>query len=120
MSLPSDMYAALHALCDGRVYPDETPESATFPLIVYQQVGGQAYEYADQSLPAHDHARVQVVTWATTRLEADALARSVRQAILAYGFAAAETYGASTSIANNDAVPAIYGARQDFGIWHTP
>lgn len=117
MSLPSDVYACLKGLCDGRVYPDVTPETPVFPLIVYQQVGGSAYEYLDQSLPQRDHARVQVLVWSRTRAEADAIARQVRQAILATDWPA-QTMGAPISIYQDGTD--LYGSRQDFGVWHLP
>lgn len=120
MSLEASFYNSLSSLVAGRVYPDDTdgaPTPLAYPLIIYQVVGGRAYDYANQSIPDHDHARVQVVVWAKTRIEAMALARAARAAILA-AFTPAETYGAAVSIREQELD--LYGARQDFGIWHLP
>lgn len=120
MSLEANLYSALTGLVDGRVYPDDTagaPVPLVYPLILFQQVGGQAYEYVDQSMPDHEHARVQVVVWAKTRLEASTLARQARSAILT-AIKPAETYGAAVSLRDQEL--SLYGSRQDFGIWHLP
>jgi hypothetical protein len=120
MSLEANLYNALNSLVGGRVYPDDTKGAAlplVYPLIVYQTVGGQAYDYANQSMPDHDHARAQVVVWAETRLEASTLARQARAALLA-AITPCETYGAAVSLRNEELN--LYGARQDFGIWYLP
>lgn len=117
MSLESELVTALAGVSGGRIYPDTTPDEPTFPLIVYQQVGGKASEYVDQSLPDHDHARMQLVTWSKTRLEASTIARQAREAILAHDWPA-QTYGAVTAL--HDDVLKLYGARQQFGIYYLP
>lgn len=118
MTLEATLNTALSSLVDDRVYADDTdgaPVPLVYPLILYQQIGGKAYEYADQSLPGYDHARVQVTVWAKTRVEAAALARQVRQAILG-AFNPAETYGAATALTQQELH--LRGTRQDFGIWY--
>ncbi|HUX23224.1 MAG TPA: DUF3168 domain-containing protein [Burkholderiales bacterium] len=117
MSLESTMLGLLGPLVSGRAYPDITPDSPTFPLIVYQQIGGKVTEFIDQTLPDKDHARVQVFVWSRTRLEASQIARAARLAILGGGLAA-QTYSASTSIHN--AEMKLYGSRTDYGLWYTP
>jgi hypothetical protein len=115
--IENDLKTALASIAGGRCYPDTAPDGATFPLLIYQQVGGRAYEYVNQSLPDHDHARVQVVTWAKTRPEASEIMRSARVAILA-AITPAQTYGAPIALYNDDLK--LYGCRQDFGIWFKP
>ncbi len=120
MSLEASLCSALNSLVSDRVYPDDTagaPVPLVYPLILYQMVGGKAYEYTDQSMPDHDHARVQVVVWAKTRLEASTLARQARSAILT-AIKPAETYGAAVSLRDQELN--LYGSRQDFGIWYQP
>jgi hypothetical protein len=120
MSLESELKTCLSGVAGGRVYPDDTQGVAmplTYPLMIYQSVGGQAREYFDQSLPDKDHARVQLVAWAKTRLEASQVIRQGREAILGHGWPA-QTYGAAVSI--KDQTLDLYGARQDFGVFYTP
>lgn len=115
--IENDLKTALANIAGGRCYPDIAPDSPVFPLLIYQQVGGRAYEYVNQSLPDHDHARVQVVAWAKTRLEAVETMYMARAAILA-AIEPAQTYGGTISIYNEDLK--LYGSRQDFGIWFKP
>lgn len=118
MSLEASLKTLLGPLVSGRCTPDVIPDGApTFPLIVYQQVGGQAYEYLDKSLPGHDHARVQVWVWSRTRLEASDIIRQARVALVGSDLTV-ETIGAATSD-YNEALK-LYGSRQDFGIWYAP
>lgn len=117
MSLEGDIYAALGSLVSNRVYPDVTPDSPVFPLMIYQQVGGEAFEFLEHTIPSKHHARIQVMVWAKTRLEASALARSARTALVT-GSLKANTYGAPVSI--YDATMKLYGNRTDYGIWFTP
>jgi hypothetical protein len=112
-----DLKSILGGLAGGRFYADVPPATPTFPLLLWQRVGGQASEYLDQSLPSHDHARVQLTAWAKTRLEADALIREARVAMLGSSHAV-ETFGAA--VADYDDALKLYGSRQDFGIWYTP
>ena len=117
MSLSNTLYTLLNPLAVGGASVDAIPDTPTFPLTVFQQVGGRAFEYLDQSLPSHDHARVQVWAWARDPDQADALIRSVRVALLGSELVV-ETLGAEVSD-YNEALK-LYGRRQDFGIWHQP
>lgn len=117
MSLESDIRSALTTLVAGRVYPDVTPDNPTFPLIVYQQVGGQAVEYLEGAVADKDNARVQVIVWSKTRLEASQVARQARVALV-QGTLKATTVAAPVSI--YDEVLKLYGSRTDFGVWFAP
>jgi len=111
------LFSLLKILVDGRCYPDATPDAPLFPLIVYQTVGGSAYDYLERKLPDCEHYRVQIACWARSRAEASELALQVRQRIIEQGtaFAAAETIG--QSIGTYDDAMKLYGSRQDFGLW---
>lgn len=117
MSLEGDLYTVLGSLVSNRVSPDVTPDSPVFPLIVYQQVGGEAFEFLDHTLPSKSHARIQVVVWAKTRVQASTLAQSARVALVG-GTLKAFTYGAPVSL--YDDVLKLYGSRTDYGVWYTP
>lgn len=117
MSLSNTLYTLLNPLAGGGASVDAMPDVPTFPLIVFQQVGGTASEYLDNTLPDHDHARVQVWVWSKDPDAADTIMRAARVALLASGLVV-ETYGASVSDYNDPLK--LYGRRQDFGIWHNP
>lgn len=116
MSLESDMRSALIPVCP-RVYPDAATASPAYPLIIYQQVGGRAFDYAEQEVPDKANARVQVWVWAKTRLEASSLSRASRVALVE-GPMRARTLNAPVSD-YNEALQ-IYGARTDYEVWYTP
>ena len=116
MSIEADLKTALAAVAGGRVYPD-VADSQVFPLIVYQQVGGDVIEPLECVVPDKDNARIQVVVWSKTRLEASSVARQARVALV-QGTLKAYTFGAPVSL--YDEVLKLYGSRTDYGIWYTP
>jgi hypothetical protein len=115
VKLEESLYAILGPIFDGRLSPDVTPDNPEFPLAVYQQAGGQAIDFADQTPADNDNARVQVWVWAKTRLEASELSRQVRTALLESALIA-KTLGAPVSTTNDTLK--LYGARTDFSIWY--
>uniref|UniRef100_UPI00333F5D88 tail completion protein gp17 n=1 Tax=Castellaniella defragrans TaxID=75697 RepID=UPI00333F5D88 len=117
MAVEAELFSLLKSLVDGRCYPDTTPDAPQFPCIVYQGVGGRAYDYLERKLPDSEHYRIQVNCWARSRADANALALQVRQRIIGDGvaFAAAETMGQAASLYEENLK--LYGTRQDFGIW---
>lgn len=117
MSLEATLFGLLGSLVGGRCYPDVSPDGAARPLIIYQQVGGQAVDYVEGKIADKDNARVQVHVWATTRLEASQIARAARVALVE-GAAEATTLGAAMSL-HDDALK-LYGSRQDFSVWYAP
>lgn len=117
MSLESDIKLALDSLVSSRVYPDVPPDNPVFPLIIYQQVGGEVLNPLEGAVPAKDNARMQVVVWAKTRLSANTIARQARVALCegslkAYAFAA--------PVSEYEPVLKLYGSRTDYGVWFTP
>lgn len=117
MSLEADLKAALAGVAGGRVYPDAPRDNPTYPLVIYQQVGGAVLNPLECVVPDKDHARVQVWVWAKTRLEASTISRQVRVALV-QGSLKAYAYAAPVSD-YNEALK-LYGARCDYGIWYTP
>jgi hypothetical protein len=116
MGLEASIKTALAAVAGGRVHPDRPPDNPTYPCVIYQQVGGDVLNPLDSSDPNTDNARVQVVTWAKTRLEASSIAGQVRAAL---GSAlSASLMGAPASL--YDETTKLYGARADYSIWYTP
>jgi len=117
MSLETSLRSLLSPLVANRVYPDVTPDEPKYPLIVYQQVGGDVVEFVEGKVADKDHARMRVHVWAETRLQASEIARKVRIAIVE-GTLNGTTYGAPVSL--HEDMLNIYGNRTDYGIWYTP
>lgn len=111
------LHSLLSGLVDGRVYPDVTPDNPTFPLIIYQQVGGQDYAYVENKLPSHRNARVRIIVCSKGSLESNNLIRKCEQAIIERNiFEAVQIVGSFTT-SYIDSV-GIYEATQDFSIWY--
>lgn len=117
MSLEASLSSLLGPLVSGRCYPDTIPDKPTFPLIVYQAVGGTAVDYVEGKVADKDNARVQLHVWAQTRLEASQIARQARVALVE-GDLKATTLAAAVSL--NDNVRKMYGSRQDYSVWYDP
>lgn len=117
MSFEASIFSLLSPLVGGRCYPDMARDLTTLPLLVYQEVGGSVVEFLDQTIGNLENARLQVIVWSRTRLEADAIIRQVRAAIIGSTMPAT-TLAAPTWLA--DEPLKLRGARQDFSIWYTP
>lgn len=111
------LHSLLTGLVDGRVYPDVTPDNPTFPLIIYQQVGGMDYAYVENKLPSHRNARVRIIACSKGGLQSNNLIRQCEQAIVeGNGFDVVQIVGSFTT-SYIDSV-GIYEAIQDFSIWY--
>lgn len=108
-------HALLKTLAGGRVYPDVAPHNPQLPYITFQQVGGEALNFLDRTLPSKLNARMQVNVWAATRLEACTLAQQVEELFQLSLTLQAETLGAA--VADFEEVGQLYGFRQDFSVW---
>jgi len=116
VGIEATLKTTLSSLVGGRVYPDTPPDNPVFPLIVYQQVGGQAFEFLEGTLPDKDNARMQVVVWAKTRVEASSIARAARSA-LTTGLTAVSL---AAPVSLYEETLKLYGSRTDFSIWYAP
>jgi hypothetical protein len=117
MSAEATLFTLLTGLVGGRVYPDVAPSGAALPRIVYQQVGGQAINYIEGTLPDKEHGRMQITCWAATRGAAITLAKQAEAAIRAATAFQAEPIGAR--IAGYEQDTNLYSCMQDFSIWST-
>ncbi|THJ30942.1 DUF3168 domain-containing protein [Lampropedia aestuarii] len=117
MTIETELFALLGSLVDGRCHPDTTPDTPVFPCIVYQSVGGQAYDYVERKPPDSENYRIQIICWTKRRAETTALALLVRQKIIEAGhaFKSAKTLGQAVS--QYEEPLKLYGSRQDFSIW---
>jgi hypothetical protein len=71
--------AGLVAACGGRIYPLTLPQHPTLPALTYQRIDGprEVSHTGDSGL---EHPRYQFDCWATTYLEAEALATAMMRA----------------------------------------
>lgn len=72
--------AGVTALVGTRIYPQRGPENATYPLVLYQMIdSGPVRDLAS----ATDHFRtlMQIESYATTQLAAEAIAAAVRASL---------------------------------------
>jgi hypothetical protein len=116
MTIETDFSDCIKSLTTNRCYPDVAPHSPTLPYTVYQQVGGEAESFLEGGTVPKRNARMQVASWAATRLAAAALARSVEDALVASTTLRATPLGAMT--ADYDEETRRFGARQDFSVWY--
>lgn len=114
MSLESDLYTVLSAVCP-RVFPDIAPTTTAKPYVTYQQIGGEAINFMDRLIPSKRNARVQVNVWAATRASAVTTMQAVEDAIRMSVLFQGEPESAPTSDYDHDML--VYGSAQDFTIW---
>ena len=108
----------LSPFVNGEVYPDHSIDNPTFPLIFYQQIGGQDYVYVENKLPDHNHARVRITVASNKRIDSNNLIRQIARTLIE-----SNTFPAVEIISsfNTQSFPdlGIYEAIQDFGIWYS-
>jgi hypothetical protein len=116
MSLETQLHTALAALC-ARTFPVVAPFSTARPYITWQQIGGEAVEYQEGTVPDLRNGLVQVNVWADTLISATTLALQIEAALAANTDFQCSAEGAH--IADHDEDTGRYGTRQDFSIWAT-
>lgn len=103
------------ALCAGRVYPDAAPFGVDRPYAEYQQVGGESITFFSREIPSKKNGRFSISTWASTRMEAAALARSIEDAMIQSTLFDAEPIGGPISQFEHDL--GLYGMTQDYSVF---
>lgn len=118
MTVETDIFAALKALVSNRVYRDIAPQTVTaLPRITFQQVGGDAVNFVESTVPSSKNARFQVNCWAATRDAAATLSRQVEDALRVSVALQATVLGAP--VAEYEEETKLFGTRQDFSFWHS-
>jgi hypothetical protein len=115
MTLESQIFDALKGLVANRVFPDVAPD-AVLPYITYQQVGGQAVNFTDGTIPDRSNARIQINVWAATRLEASRIGAEAEGAIRAA--TALQPTVLSARVGLYDDETKARGTMQDFDLWY--
>lgn len=114
MTLEEKLVALIKPICP-RVRPDFAPVETERPYVTFQQVGGQAPGFIDNTVPSLENADVQINVWGNGRLEVKALMKQIEAALIVATTVQARPVSACTS--DFDADMEIYGSRQDFSIW---
>lgn len=114
MTLEEKLVALLLPICE-RTFPDFAPVDTPRPYVTWQQIGGDAPDFVDNSLPDKENAFVQINVWSDRRTEAKALIKQVEAALVAATAVQASPMGAAASDADPDMER--YCSRQDFSIW---
>lgn len=114
MTIEQAIFELLTSLVGGRVFPDQAPLGTVRPYIVYQQAGGHAIAYVDNTLPNSRNVRMQISLWADNRTQAAALSRQAEDLFITATAFQARPMGSAVSVFEPDTK--LSGARQDFDI----
>lgn len=114
MSMESALQPVIAAVVPS-CYPDIAPTGTSAPYAVYQQVGGPVINPVGNESPGLYGARVQVIVWAATRLQASSLMQAIEAGVRTT--LSGRPVGAL--IARYDEHAELRGAMQDFTFWHT-
>lgn len=114
MSLETELKTALETICP-RVFPDVAPFSTARPYITWQQIGGEAPAYVDNTVPDRRNAYVQINVWDTTRASSTALALQIEAALIVHPVLQARAQSALQATMDEDTD--LRGCMQDFTIW---
>lgn len=115
MTIETEIFTALRGLVSDRVYPDVNDEGTDAPYIVHQRVGGATPTFLERASPSQEGVRLQVTSWATTRIAAVALAKQVQDTLVALTTVAAKPAGDPVSLHDPDTK--LRGSTQDFIVW---
>lgn len=115
MTVESIIFDTLKGLVSNRVYPDVAPLEAAMPFIVYQQVGGEAINFMDPTVPSKKNGRWQFAVWSESRATTAALARSVEDALRVAPGLQTTVIGGATAIYEEETKRR--GSRQDFSFY---
>jgi hypothetical protein len=109
------IFDALKALVNNRVYPDVAPQNTVRPYLTYQQVGGVAVNFVDQTIPSQKNGRWQINVWSNSAAERASLARLIEDSLRVAPTMQATVLSAPISVYEPDT--RLYGAHQYFSIW---
>lgn len=113
MTIDEMLFATLKGLVGDRMYPDVAPEEVGRPYIVYQQVGGPAINFLDNTtIPSKKRARYQITIWGETRAAVAALAVSVENAVRVV--TALQPVVEAAPVSLYDEATRLRGSMQDF------
>lgn len=95
--------------------PDKIPEG---DFIILSRPSGRAAWYVDNSLPDHDHARVQITGFCARSEDRELMAKKIEVAMATSNFAAVEPYGNWRGF--SEPTMKKYCCLWQFGVWYKP
>lgn len=101
-------------LVDGKLFADVAPSGTVAPWATYQQIGGKATQYVEQTLAGVRNGVFQITVWATARSEATMKSLQIEREMLSLDMQV-EVVGSLRSTYEPDTK--LHGAMQDFSIW---
>lgn len=118
MTVEAEIFNALQGLAGGRCYFDiapDVPSPTVLPYITFQQVGGEAINFIDATLPGKRNFRMQINIWGNTRTQVSALAKQVEDALRLAASLQTTVIGAPIALYEPDTK--LRGSIQDFSMW---
>ena len=115
MTIEADIFTALKGLVGNRCFPDFAPLSTARLYITYVQIGGEALNYIDDTLPNGKQGRFQLNVWGDTRASVSALMLQVEAAMIQATAFQARPLSAPSSAYDHDSL--VYGSMQDFNVF---
>lgn len=127
MSLETELRTRLAAdgtvsgLVSTRIYPIKLPQNPTYPALVYRRISGPRLRHMTGT-SGRGEARIQIDSWATSYVGAQALAAAVRSSL--HGFIGSLTtldvaIGLANEIDDYDEDAEKYRVIQDYTVQHT-
>ncbi len=118
MTIESDVHAVINAVCP-RVYPVLAPIRAQRPYVTVQNVGGPAAYYLDNTPADKRMVRLFIKSWASSKLEAVALARQIEAAMVAATAFTAAVESELLDDVETDGEPWLYSELQEIVVTGT-
>ena len=112
--IEADIYGAVSARVQGRLYPDVAPLGVALPYATYQQVGGDAVNFLT-GVSDKRNGIFQFYVWSETRDQTAQIIRQIEDTVKTSPLLNAVSMGGSVSI--YEPATLLYGAHQDFSIW---
>ena len=112
MTVEASIFTALTGFFGGRVYPDVAPVGTVTPYATYQQIGGEAVNFMEATVPSKKRGRFQINIWGSTRASVAALAIQVEDALRVVTALQTTVEGAPQATYEPDT--GLRGSMQDF------
>jgi hypothetical protein len=117
MTIEADIFTALKGLVSNRCFPDFAPLGTVRPFITFEQTGGEALSFLDNSLPDKKHGRFEIGVYADTRASCAAIALQVEAAMAAA--TAFQSTAIHAPISDYASDVKIYSSTQNFSVFST-
>jgi hypothetical protein len=114
MTVETDLVTLLKTFCE-RVSPGFADVNTPLPYVTFQQIGGIAPTFVDNTVPSKENAEIQIDVWADSAAVAKALIKQIEAALITS--AAVQARPVSAAASDYDADMKRYCSRQDFSIW---